>query len=98
MHPRFKLYRSVDVETLYPNIRARAGTETVRTVKIKSTVTRCCWCCCPGSVSRGNVFAPLYLLENPRGMRSRISLACLGDAGVYSVLVAYTQLRDSGVA
>ena len=46
---------------------------------------------------RGNVFAPLYLLENPRGMRSRISLVCLGDAGMYSVLVAYTQLWDSGV-
>ena len=38
---------------------------------------------------RSNVFAPLYLLENPRGMHSRISLACLDDAGVYSVLVAY---------
>ena len=44
------------------------------------------------------MFAPLYLLENPRGMRSRTSLVCLGDAGVYSVLVACTQLWDSGVA
>ena len=33
MHPRFKLYRSVDVDA----ILARAGTETVRTVKMKST-------------------------------------------------------------
>ena len=47
---------------------------------------------------RGNVFAPFYLLENPYGMRSRTSLVYLGDAGVYSVLVAYTQLWDSGVA
>ena len=47
---------------------------------------------------RGDVFAPLYLLENPRGMRSLTSLVCFGDAGVYSVLVAYTKLWDSGVA
>ena len=48
---------------------------------------------------QGNVFAPLYsVLENPHGMCSRTSLVCLGDAGVYSVLVAYTQLWDSGVA
>ena len=57
-----------------------------------------CWCCSPGSVStRQRVCASLYLLENPRGMRSRTSLVCLGDAGVYSVLVAYTQLGDTGV-
>ena len=44
------------------------------------------------------MFAPLYLLENPRGMHNRTSLVCLGDAGVYSMLVACTQLWDSGVA
>ena len=61
--------------------RTRAGTETVRTVKMKSTVIRC-WCCCPGLSVRGNVFAPLYLLENPHGM-------CLGvfsAGGIYSTL------------
>ena len=62
-----------------------------RTAKMKSTVTHC-WCCFLGLSVRGNVFPSLYSLENPRGMRSRISLVCLGHAGVYSVLLACTQL------
>ena len=64
---------------------------------MKSTVTRS-WCCCPGSVSTRQRVCASLLVGEPRGVRSRTSLVCLGDAGMYSVLVAYTQLWDSGVA
>ena len=47
---------------------------------------------------RQRVCASLLVGEPSSGMRRRTSLVCLGDAGVYSVLVAYTQLWDSGVA